>query len=261
MILDEIIAHKKIEIEEMKSLRPLSDIMESVDAVSKNIHSFKDAITRKSGEPIHLIAEVKKASPSQGVIRPDFDPQDIAETYQNHGAHAISVLTDSRFFQGKLDYLRQIRKSVSLPLLRKDFILDEYQLWEAKEAGADAILLIVAALSQEDLANLLKKAREQLSLDVLVEVHSKPEMEIALNAGADILGINNRNLKTFKVSLEITESLKPLVPSGIPVVGESGIKTRHDVINMENMNVDALLIGETFMRADNIGKKIDELFL
>jgi indole-3-glycerol phosphate synthase len=260
MILDDIIAHKRTELEEQKQFRPLASIMESVERNRKYTMGFKNAIKRKPGESIHLIAEVKKASPSKGLIRPDFHPVDIACTYQSSHADAISVLTEQRFFQGSLDYLKQIRKAVSLPLLRKDFILDEYQLWEAKEAGADAILLIVAALSPKELSGLLHTAREQLSLDVLVEVHSREELEIALAADADIIGINNRDLSNFNVSLETTEILRPFVPSEIPVVSESGIRTHEDVVSMEMIEVDALLIGETFMRADDINLKIHELF-
>jgi indole-3-glycerol phosphate synthase len=205
-----------------------------------------------------IIAEIKKASPSKGLIRPDFDPVAIAREYASHGARAISVLTEERFFQGSLLDLEQVRAVVDLPLLRKDFMLDPYQIIEAKSCGADAVLLIAALL---DVA-LMQELREQaasLSLDALVEVHTENELESALAAGALLIGINNRDLNTFEVSLSTTERLVRLVPRGAVVVCESGINSTDAIHQVEKSGVRAFLIGESLMRAPQPGKKLSEL--
>ena len=207
-----------------------------------------------------LIAEVKKASPSKGVIREDFDPVAIAREYADNGATCLSVLTDEKYFQGKLEYLRQIRKAVTLPLLRKDFTIDPYQIVESRAAGADAILLIVAALPNKDLCYYLKIAR-QYDLAALVEVHDREELEEALEAGADLIGINNRDLHTFRSSLSVTLDLLsdlPPDPNRL-VVSESGIFTRADVEKLGQAGVNAVLVGEALMRERDIGAKVREL--
>ncbi|MBA3651691.1 MAG: indole-3-glycerol phosphate synthase TrpC, partial [Chthoniobacterales bacterium] len=217
-------------------------------ALSRNdFRAFGSAIRDKTGK-LALIAEVKKASPSAGVIVESFDPVAIARNYARAGAEAISVLTDERFFQGLLEYLAAIRKAVSLPLLRKDFILDELQIVQASAAGADAILLIVAALPQDQLLRLLDAAAT-FQLDALVEVHTLEELERALAADAQIIGINNRNLATFEVDLTVTERLSEEVPPDVTLVSESGIRSREDVERMKACGVNAVLIGEALMRA------------
>ena len=202
-------------------------------------------------DALGLIAEVKKASPSVGTIVENFDPVAIAQAYQAAGAHAISVLTDEKFFQGSLRYLTQIRQAVGLPLLRKDFILHEVQVYEAAVAGADAILLIVAALEQAELEALYETA-STLGLDVLVEVHSLPELERAIDCGARVIGINNRNLTTFEVDLRATEIISEEVPEGVILVSESGIKTQADTRRVFAAGVNAVLVGESLMRSGNI---------
>lgn len=211
-----------------------------------------------SGGRRRIIAEVKKASPSKGLIRADFDPVAIAKVYAAGGASAISVLTEERFFQGSLLYLEEIRNAVAIPLLRKDFILDPYQLVEARAYGADAVLFIAAMLD----AGLLRELREQateLSLDALVEVHTEKELETAVAAGAQLVGINNRDLKTFEVNLSTTERLAPLVPAHIPAVCESGIDSVEQIRRVELLGIHIFLIGESLMRAPEPGRKLTEL--
>lgn len=207
-----------------------------------------------------LIAEVKKASPSAGVIAADFDPLAIARAYESGGAHCISVLTDERFFQGHLSHLARIRREVRLPLLRKDFTIHEAQIWEASVAGADAILLIVAALEQSVLERLYREA-EMLQLDVLIEVHTREELDRALDLGARLIGINNRNLHTFEVDLATTEELSVEVPEDVILVCESGVKTKADARRAFDAGCDALLVGEALMRAglSGISAQITEL--
>ena len=210
---------------------------------------FRSALTEAPG--VALIAEVKKASPSAGVLREDFDPVQTALAYERGGAACISVLTDRRFFGGEPSYLSAARSAVAVPLLRKDFILDELQVLEARALGADACLLIVAALEAEQLGRLIASTRE-LGMDPLVEVHTEAELYAALSAGADLIGINNRNLHTFEVSLSVTEKLAPLAPPSALLVAESGIKTPEDVKRLKAAGVRAILIGETLMRATDI---------
>ncbi len=210
------------------------------------------------GKERRIIAEVKKASPSKGVIREDFDPVAIATDYAAHGASAISVLTEEHFFSGSLLYLEQIRAAVNLPLLRKDFIMDPYQIFEAKSYGADAVLLIAALLDRDLLRDLIEQAKE-LSLDTLVEVHSEPELHNAVESGAQLLGINNRDLRSFKVSLATTEKLAPLIPRGMPAVCESGIDSLEQIRRVEQWGIHTFLIGESLMRERQPGKKLRQL--
>jgi indole-3-glycerol phosphate synthase len=210
------------------------------------------------GDSRRIIAEIKRASPSKGLIRNDCEPVAIAQEYASHGASAISVLTEERFFQGSLLYLEQVRSAVHLPLLRKDFVVDPYQLIEARSYGADAVLLIAALLDP----SLLKELREQataLSLDSMVEVHTEMELNVAMKAGAQMVGINNRDLKTFEVNLATTETLAPLVPAGVLAVCESGIDSSQQMRRVETLGIHVFLIGESLMRAIEPGKKLREL--
>ncbi len=255
MILDDIIANKKEELAASKHRISFVDIKaKAVDAGP--IRGFKQILA--SGSGIRLIAEVKKASPSKGVIREDFDPVAIAGKYEESGAACLSVLTEEKFFQGKLEYLGAIRKTVSLPLLRKDFVIDEYQLFEARAAGADAVLLIAACLGRDQIADYLGIA-EGLGLDVLVESHTYKELDKSLLAGASLIGINNRDLSTFTVSLQTTIDLLKDIPDDRIVVSESGIKTHDHVVMLEKAGVDAILVGESLMRENDIGLKVKEL--
>src|SRR2546430_8533007 len=241
--LEEILRVKR---EEIERLRPRAAELDRQARARKDFRDFRSALTQ-SGEELAVIAEIKKASPSAGVISESFDPVAIAKNYERDGANAISVLTDSKFFQGSLEHLRNVRNTVSLPLLRKDFIWDRAQIAESAVNGADAILLIVAALTQDQLVRLLKGAQE-FRLDALVEVHSLDELQRALEAGAEIIGINNRDLTTFDVDLAVTEKLCREVPDEIVLVSESGIKTPQDVARLRACGVDAILVGEALMR-------------
>lgn len=255
MILDEIIANKKKELAETKRQAPFPDI-KSKAAEAGPTRGFGKALS-STGE-IRLIAEVKKASPSKGVIREDFDPVKIARIYEESGASCLSILTEKKFFQGELEYLGRIRKVVKLPLLRKDFIIDEYQIHEARAAGADAVLLIAACLEKQRIEDYLGIAH-RLGLDALVESHTYKELDRALLAGAQLVGINNRDLTTFSVSLQTTFELLKDIPDDRTVVSESGIKTREDVVKLQQAGVDAVLAGESLMREKDIGKKVKEL--
>jgi len=218
-----------------------------------------DLATALTVDGIKLIAEVKKASPSRGVIRPDFDPTRIAQIYADNGAAAVSVLTEARYFMGSLDHLADIRKALQkLPLLRKDFIVDPYQVYESRAYGADALLLIAAILTPDTLKELLDLSH-QLSMGCLVEVHNEVEIEIALNSGAKMLGINNRDLKTFKVDLTTTERLRPRIPLDKIVVSESGIKERSDIDRLRASGINAVLVGEALMSAPNIAARMRDL--
>ncbi len=207
---------------------------------------------------MRIIAEVKKASPSAGVIRPDFDPVAIAQTYETHGADAISVLTDQRFFQGNLAYLTAIREAIQLPVLRKEFILDRYQLLEARVAGADAVLLIAEILPDHRLQELYREA-VGLGLHVLVELHDAIELPRVIDCGTELIGINNRDLRTFQTTLNHTLNLLPSVPSDRSVVSESGIRTHADLQQLQSAGVKAVLVGESLMRAPDIGLALDKL--
>ncbi|MDP8298403.1 MAG: indole-3-glycerol phosphate synthase TrpC [Candidatus Tantalella remota] len=255
MILSRIIEKKRREVDLAQKEVSLNEMKEMAE--SGYIKSmFKKSISRKGH--INLIAEVKKSSPSQGIIRADFDPLKIAFTYHATGASAISVLTDERFFEGKLEYLKMIKERVSLPILRKDFIIDEYQVYESAVSGADAILLIAHILTQEEL-NRYHSLAKDLGMDVLVEVHNEEEVEKALKSPASIIGINNRDLNDFNVDVSVTQRLIRMIPENKVIVSESGIKSYEDIMFLKSMGVNAVLIGETFMRAENIGEKVREL--
>ena len=253
--LDEINASKQAEI---ARLEPHAAELRKAALLRNDFRPFRAAL--QLGNDVAIIAEVKKASPSAGIIAADFNPLSIAREYARGGAHCLSVLTDQKYFHGDLAYLRQIREQVELPLLRKDFILHELQVYESVIAGADAILLIVASLGDQQLSQLYNIARN-CQLDVLVEVHDLPEMERALELGADMIGINNRNLKTFQVDLATTEELAEEIPNDTIGVSESGIKEVEDIRRVRAAGINAVLIGETLMRAKNIPEKIRELLL
>lgn len=252
MILDTIVERKKQEVADLRA----HGIKEPGCEVA-GPRGFKAALLADDG--VSIIAEAKKASPSKGVISPNFDPVQIAKEYQAGGAHALSVLTDVDFFQGSLSYIPQVRKVVSLPVIRKEFIIDELQIREASIYGADAILLIAAILEKEQIADFLAQAREA-GMDILVEVHDEYEAQMALEAGTDLLGINNRNLNDFSVDIETTFRVMAEVPKEIPVVSESGIRDRKDMIRLAEHKVTAALIGETLMRSADRNQGLKELF-
>lgn len=217
---------------------------------------FKSALRARS--EVALIAEVKKASPSAGIIRENFSPVELARAYEDGGARCLSVLTDREYFKGDVKYLKEARDAVHIPVLRKDFILDEYQILEARSVGADCVLLIVSALEDDRLAELRELAQE-LEMDTLVEVHNEHELETALSVGADLIGINNRDLHTFEVDLDTTVGLMPRLPDDVVCVAESGIRSRADVRRMKENGVDAVLVGESLMRADSVEEAAKEL--
>ena len=257
MILDQIVTDNRQELEARKRAVPLEELQGLVRVQSQPLN-FASALR---GERIRLIAEVKKASPSKGIIRHDFHPVEIARIYASNGASAISVLTEGLYFQGSLNYLRKVRNILGdkrPPLLRKDFLYDPYQIYESRAYGADSLLLIVAILTPGKLTELIGLSHK-LGMDCLVEVHNEDELEIALGSGAGIIGINNRDLKTFAVDIATTERLRRLIPPDRIVVSESGIKSRGDIEKLEGWDVDAVLVGETLMSAPDIGKKIKEL--
>ncbi len=256
-VLSEILATKRTEVAFLRERVSLSEMQARLRDLPPP-RDFRAALASAPGTA--LIAEVKKASPSKGVIREDFDAVEIAKTYAENGAACLSVLTDAKYFQGKLAYLQQIREVVRVPLLRKDFIVDPWQIVESRAAGADAILLIVAALCPQDLRGLLRAAGEA-GLAALVEVHNAEEMQEALDAGADLIGINNRDLHTFRTTLSVTFDLLkqfPPDPSRL-IVSESGIFTRADVEALQTAQVNAILVGESLMRETDIGAKVREL--
>lgn len=258
-ILKKILARKQQEIIEHSALISRSELIEKITLASSP-RGFADAISAKieSGEAA-VVAEIKRASPSKGVICQDFDPESIAKSYQLGGACCLSVLTDVDFFQGSNEYLKLARKACQLPVIRKDFIIDEYQIYEARAMEADCILLIVSALSAESLSKLHELALS-LGMDVLIEVHNEQELDLALPLNNSIIGINNRNLHTFDVSLENTLGLLDKIPRSTIVVTESGIHSQSDVRLMRRKNVNGFLVGEAFMRTPNPGLKLQEMF-
>jgi indole-3-glycerol phosphate synthase len=258
-ILRKILARKRDEVRERSASASLGSL-ERRAADQAPARGFAQALaSRVAGGGAAVIAEVKKASPSKGVIREDFRPADIAQSYERGGAACLSVLTDVDFFQGADEYLVEAREACRLPVIRKDFTVDPYQVVEARAIGADAVLLIVAALEQGQMLELSQAARE-MGVDVLVEVHDRDELERALELETPLLGINNRDLHTFDMRLETTFELLPFIPSDRTVVTESGIHTREDVALMREKDVHAFLVGEAFMRADEPGDKLSELF-
>ena len=252
--LSTIVDHVKAQVEERQRKMPASVLRER-PLFHTPTRDFAGSLT---GSSRRIIAEVKRASPSKGLIRDNCEPVEVAKDYAGHGASAISVLTEERFFKGSLSYLEQIRGTVALPLLRKDFIIDPYQLTEARSYGADAVLFIAALLEPSRLRELREQATA-LSLDMLVEVHTEEELNAAIKAGAQLVGINNRDLKTFEVSLATTERLAPLIPTGMVAVCESGIDTVEQIRRVEELGIHVFLIGEALMRAAQPGKKLKEL--
>ena len=258
-ILDEILENKRAEVAVRKRKQPLSALKEQIVDCAE-ARPFSSALATRAGRrKAAVIAEVKKASPSKGVIRADFDPVAIARSYADGGATCLSVLTDEKYFQGSDHYLKAVRDAVELPLLRKDFVVDDYQLYEARALGADCILLIVSALDIMQLT-VLHQCAVNLGLDVLIEVHDAGELAAALTLRPDMIGINNRNLKTFETSLDTTIELLSDIPEGTLVVTESGIHNRSDVTRMLDHGVYAFLVGEAFMRAPNPGQALQNLF-
>jgi len=259
VILDKIAEHKRQEVALAKARRSLASLQSGVRELEDQPRGFLRALRNAADSGwTAIIAEVKKGSPSKGVIREDFDPLAIAEIYQDNGATCLSVLTDEHFFMGHLLYLGKIREVVNLPLLRKDFICDPYQIYEARVAGADAILLIAAMLDAGQLAEYNSLAAE-LRLDVLMEVHDEKELEAALGTGCQLIGINNRNLQTFGTDLATTERLMPLIPPEHFVVAESGIACRADVLRLHQAGARGFLVGESLMRENDIAAKLREL--
>jgi|SRR5690554_71324 indole-3-glycerol phosphate synthase len=258
-ILNRILNTKRAEVDEAMATKPLAQLRDEARAASAP-RDFIGSIRKRidSGQAA-VIAEIKKASPSKGVIREDFKPAEIARSYERGGAACLSVLTDSRYFQGSADYLREARAACALPVLRKDFMIDPYQVYEARAMGADCILLIVAALELPKMRELEDLAHE-LGMAVLVETHDALELELALQLKTPLVGINNRNLRTFDVSLQTTLDLLPAIPEGRCVVTESGIFTSEDVALMRENDVHAFLIGEAFMRQDDPGAELARVF-
>ncbi|MCG9052427.1 indole-3-glycerol phosphate synthase TrpC [Laribacter hongkongensis] len=259
-ILEKILATKTEEVAAARKARPLASLRNDAET-RRDIRDFAGALTRcQSAGRAGVIAEIKKASPSKGIIRPDFQPAAIAESYAGHGAACLSVLTDVRYFQGAADYLVAARDACDLPVLRKDFLVDEYQVFEARAMGADCILLIVAALDDARLADFEAIARE-LGMAVLVETHDDAELDRALRLASPLIGVNNRNLRTFDVSLDTTLSLLPVIQAeGRMAITESGISTPDDVIRMREAGVNSFLVGEAFMREADPGAALAHLF-
>ena len=258
-ILDEILEHKAGEVAQRKQSVPLTALSNRYRDLPAP-RSFSGALkSRVANGESGVIAEIKKASPSKGVIRADFNPTAIAKSYQRGGAACLSVLTDEKYFQGHDRYLTEVRATVDLPLLRKDFIVDEYQIHEARALGADCVLLIVAALNVMQLT-VFHQCAVNLGLDVLIEVHDSNELAAAMTLQPQMIGINNRNLKTFETSLDNTLQLLADIPDQILVVTESGIHSREDVARMREHDVNAFLVGEAFMRADDPGSELQALF-
>ncbi|MFN5234284.1 MAG: indole-3-glycerol phosphate synthase TrpC [Burkholderiaceae bacterium] len=262
-ILDQILAVKADEIAAAKKWQDFASLRREVehDAEARaQIRGFENSLRYNiAAGKAGVIAEVKKASPSKGVLREDFRPAEIASSYTKHGAACLSVLTDERFFQGAPDYLKQARAACSIPVLRKDFIIDPYQVYQARAWGADCVLLIVAALDH-GLMRELEACAHEIGMDVLVEVHDADELEAALKLDTALLGINNRNLRTFETTLDTTIQLLPRIPENKLVITESAIRTRDDVQRMRDHAVHAFLVGEAFMRAEDPGVELAHLF-
>lgn len=258
-ILKTIVAHKHQEIAAARLAASVEELKIRISDLEDTPRGFERHLREAvSSGWTAIIAEVKKGSPSKGVIRADFDPLEIAEIYQDNGATCLSVLTDEKFFLGHLRFLALIREQVGLPMLRKDFIVDSYQVYEARAAGADAILLIAAILDRQQIVDLAALAREQ-HMDVLLEVHDEQEMEIACSTDISLIGVNNRNLRTFETDLATTERLSRLLPAGRLLVAESGINNRTDIERLQAAGAGAFLVGESLMRDDDIGAKLQQL--
>lgn len=258
-ILQNILTRKREEVTTRSAATPLDELKARIAELPVP-RGFADALRAKIAvNAPAVIAEIKRASPSQGLIRDNFWPSEIAISYEKNGASCLSVLTDADFFQGNDEYLRQAREACLLPALRKDFTIDAYQLYESRSLGADCVLLIVAALDDAQLHDYSELARE-LGMDALVEAHDATEVDRALKTSASLIGINNRDLRTFKTSLDTTLTLREKIPSDRVLVTESGIRTRNDVKRMRDAGVHAFLVGETFMRADDPGAELETLF-
>ena len=254
-ILQRIVATKKQEVEVAIRQRPLRDLM----AAAQTAPPARDFLAPlRLAPPIRLIAEVKKASPSQGIIRENFDPVAIAKEYETGGASCLSVLTDVQYFQGHLDYLKAVKLAVSLPVLRKDFVVHPYQVFEARVAGADAVLLIAECLSRQELRGLYQLIRE-LGMVALIELHDSANLDNVLNTGTELIGINNRDLTTFEVSLERTLQLRKRIPLDRIVIGESGIATRADALKLQKNNIHGMLVGESLLRVPDIRQAVIDL--
>jgi indole-3-glycerol phosphate synthase len=258
-VLDDIVAHKREELAARRAARPPSELEAACRGLAP-ARDFAEALTPGPGRPVRLIAEVKKASPSKGVLAADLDVTEQARAYAAAGADAVSVLTDARWFKGSLDDLVAVRAAISRALLRKDFTVDEYQLWEARAAGADAALLIVAALDAAALRDLFQAAKG-IGVHTLVEAHTEAELEAALTLGARVVGVNNRNLQTLETDLATSVRLLPLIPPGHVAVAESGIFTREDVERVARAGAHAVLVGEALVRAADVAAKVRELTL
>ena len=252
MILDDIIAHKRRELDEAKRKLPLGEL---ASAAADRSPAIDFAALHSKTLGVKIISEIKRASPSRGVIRDDFDHFSIAREYEDSGAFALSVLTDRRFFGGDISYLSDIRTHSALPILRKDFTIDPYQVYEARCHGADLVLLIVAVLDRERIEEYLSLARS-LGMNCIVEVHGEEELETALLAGSEIIGINNRDLRTFDVSLDVSRRLSGMVPEGKIIISESGISSAEDMAGLMACGIDTFLIGETFMKAESPGEAL-----
>jgi len=256
-LLATIVAATRRIVELREAREPASALAAAVERLPRAANRFREALLESAGAP-RIIAECKRRSPSRGVLRAAYDPVAIAQGYEAAGAAAISVLTEPTFFDGSLDHLRAVRNAVRVPLLRKDFVISEYQLLEARSAGADAVLLIVAALEPGDFARLHVRATE-LGLDVLVEVHTLDELSVAVDQGARIIGVNNRNLRTLQVDVSVSDAVMARIPHDIVAVSESGLKTAEDVIRLRRLGYDAFLIGERFMTAEDPGAALKAL--
>ena len=266
-IVDRIIEHKRARLARQKELMPLDDLRRKLESVeARRSEGVREAVTLRSGgfigaitsRPIGLIAEVKRASPSAGVIVEDYRPGEIAAIYKENGAVAVSVLTEEDYFLGAPEHIAEVRAGCGLPVLRKDFIIDEYQIYESCLLGADAVLLIVRYIDFEALGEMVRLAKA-LDLAALVEVHGREELDRALDVGAELIGINNRDLGTLKVDLETTFRLIRYVPDGVTVVSESGISRREDVLRLKSAGVDGVLVGEAILRSEDVGAKVREL--
>lgn len=262
MYLDRIVETKKTEVQALSLNFNLTEAEEAIAALPP-VRGFRKALMEGRKREMGLIAEVKKASPSKGLIRPDFDPVKIAQDYEAAGADCLSVLTDTAYFQGSGDYLRQVREAVQLPLLRKDFIIDDRQIYEARLLGADAVLLIAAILTGEQLLRFTHTAAA-LNLDVLIEIHNRTELETVSAAGLlnmphTLLGINNRDLHTFATSLQTTADLLATIQGGVPVISESGISSPEDIAYLRETGASGVLVGEYFMRRENVGEAVHHL--
>ncbi|MEW6095490.1 MAG: indole-3-glycerol phosphate synthase TrpC [bacterium] len=257
MILRKIIKNKEIEIVQRKKRISSERMKKDAYDLPKTNRGFKRAVSYPKGK-IKLIGEIKKASPSEGIICTQFDPVSIAKIYESTNVAAISILTDEKFFQGSIQHLKNVKEVINIPILRKDFIIDEYQIYESKVAGADAILLIADCLSEEKINTFLDISKS-LGLDCVVEVHNPNDLEKVLQTNAEIIGINNRNLYTFVVDLKTTFMLKLLIPKDKIVISESGIKTNEEVQLLQEKGIDAILVGTILMKSENIQDKIKEL--